>query len=117
VSQLTVEKIGGTSMSRFSEVLRNVILRDPKRVYGRIYVVSAHAGVTDLLLEHENSATPGVYTAFAKQGAYAEALHTVRVRFFEVNASLKGEELDVEAADRFIGERIALALADVAQRT
>jgi len=37
--QLTVEKIGGTSMSRFSEVLSNVVLRDPKHVYGRIYVV------------------------------------------------------------------------------
>src|SRR5688572_26773984 len=105
--QLTVEKIGGTSMSRFSEVLSNVILRDPKHVYGRIYVVSAYAGVTDLLLEHKKSATPGVYTAFAQQGAYAEALDAVRGRFFELNASLKGEGLDVEAANHFIGERVA----------
>ena len=26
---ITVEKIGGTSMSRFEDVLRNIMLRDP----------------------------------------------------------------------------------------
>ena len=50
-------------MSRFSEVLSNVILRDPEHVYGRIYIVSAYAGVTDLLLEHKKNKQPGVYTA------------------------------------------------------
>jgi aspartate kinase len=104
--ELTVEKIGGTSMSRFSEVLSNVILRDPKRVYGRIYVVSAYAGVTDMLLEHKKSRQPGVYTAFAEQGQYAEALQAVKVRFFEINAGLAAEGLDVTAANRFIGERV-----------
>src|SRR5688572_9224085 len=104
--QLTVEKIGGTSMSRFSEVLSNVILRDPNHVYGRIYVVSAYAGVTDMLLEHKKSRQPGVYTAFAEQGAYADALQAVKVRFFEINASLAADGLDVEAANRFIGERV-----------
>src|SRR5262245_37579013 len=105
--QLTVEKIGGTSMSRFAEVLRNVILRDESHVYGRVYIVSAYAGVTDLLLEHKKSQKPGVYTAFAKQGSYAEALDAVKQRFFELNASLRSEGLDVEDADRFIGERVA----------
>jgi aspartate kinase len=104
--QLTVEKIGGTSMSRFSDVLSNVILRDPKHIYGRIYVVSAYAGVTDMLLEHKKSGKPGVYTAFAKQGPYAEALDAVRARFFELNASLKEEGLDVDAANQFISERV-----------
>jgi aspartate kinase len=103
---LTVEKIGGTSMSRFSEVLSNVILRNKDHVYGRIYVVSAYAGVTDLLLEHKKSRQPGVYTAFASQGAYGEALEAVKLRFFELNAGFKADGLDVEAADRFIGERV-----------
>jgi aspartate kinase len=107
MSQLTVEKIGGTSMSRFPEVLSNVILRDPNHVYGRIYVVSAYAGVTDLLLEHKKNQTPGVYSAFAEQGPYAEALDAVKHRFFELNASMKGEGLDVEAANQFIGGRVA----------
>jgi aspartate kinase len=103
---LTVEKIGGTSMSRFSEVLTNVILRDKQHVYGRIYVVSAYAGVTDLLLEHKKSRQPGVYSAFATQGAYAAAMEAVKLRFFEINASLAHAGLDVEAANRFIGERV-----------
>ena len=103
---LTVEKIGGTSMSRFAEVLSNVILRDPNHVYGRIYVVSAYAGVTDLLLEHKKSRQPGVYTAFADQGAYADAMRAVKARFFELNAGLAADGLDVAAADRFIGERV-----------
>ena len=75
-------------MSRFSEVLSNVILRDPGNVYGRIYIVSAYAGITDLLLEHKKSGKPGVYTAFAQQGPYAEALEAVKARFFELNASM-----------------------------
>ena len=94
-------------MSRFSEVLSNVILRDPKHVYGRIYVVSAYAGVTDMLLEHKKSQKPGVYTAFAKQGQYTEALEAVKGRFFEINAGLRSQGLDVEAADQFIAERVA----------
>ena len=94
-------------MSRFSEVCSNVILRNPKHVYGRLYVVSAYAGVTDLLLEHKKSQMPGVYPAFATGGAYAEALDAVRLRFFELNASLKAEGLDVGAADLFISERVS----------
>src|SRR5690349_22373532 len=107
---LTVEKIGGTSMSRFSEVLSNVILRDPGNVYGRIYIVSAYAGVTDLLLEHKKSKQPGVYTAFANLGPYAEAMQGVKRRFFEINSSMKSDGLDVAAADAFIGERVDAVL-------
>ena len=42
---ITVEKIGGTSMSHFEDVLKNIMLRDPAKVFGRVYVVSAYAGV------------------------------------------------------------------------
>lgn len=93
-------------MSRFSEVLSNVILRDPDHVYGRIYVVSAYAGVTDLLLEHKKSGKPGVYTAFAEQGAYAQALQSVKARFFELNAEFASLGLNVPAANSFIEERV-----------
>ena len=43
---LTVEKIGGTSMSAFGDVLRNIILynRTGPELYNRIFVVSAYAG-------------------------------------------------------------------------
>ena len=39
----TVEKIGGTSMSRFGEIMQNVILADraPAELYNRVFVVSA----------------------------------------------------------------------------
>ena len=62
---ISVEKIGGTSMSAFEDVLRNIMLRDPKRVNGRVYVVSAYAGVTNQLLEHKKTGEPGVYARFA----------------------------------------------------
>ncbi|MCX5732514.1 MAG: aspartate kinase, partial [Deltaproteobacteria bacterium] len=58
---ITVEKIGGTSMSRFDDVLKNIMLRDPRQVNGRVYIVSAYAGVTNELLEHKKSGVPGIY--------------------------------------------------------
>ena len=50
----TVEKIGGTSMSRFDEVLNSIFIgqRRGKQLYNRIFVVSAYSGMTNLLLEH-----------------------------------------------------------------
>ena len=62
---ISVEKIGGTSMSQFGEVLKNIVLRDPDRVHGRVYVVSAYAGVTNDLLEHKKTGEPGIYAKFA----------------------------------------------------
>jgi len=50
---LRVEKIGGTSMSRFPEIVDNIILRNPDDIYGRIYIVSAYSGITNELLEHK----------------------------------------------------------------
>ena len=50
---LTVEKIGGTSMSQFQNVL-NDIIGFPGSAgfrYGRVFVVSAYAGMTNMLLE------------------------------------------------------------------
>lgn len=52
---LRVEKIGGTTMSRFGEVLSNVILKDKDDIYNRIYVVSAYSGITNELLEHKKN--------------------------------------------------------------
>ena len=52
LNQHTVEKIGGTSMSRFGEVMRNVIIgaRANSQLYNRIFVVSAYSGITNMLL-------------------------------------------------------------------
>ena len=61
----TVEKIGGTSMSRVHELRDTVLIADRDAPYGRIFVVSAFGGITNLLLEHKKSGEPGVYAAFA----------------------------------------------------
>ena len=42
-------------MSRFPEIIDNIILRNPDDVYGRIYVVSAYGGITNELLEHKKT--------------------------------------------------------------
>ena len=47
----TVEKIGGTCMSRATDLLDSLWLRDDP--YGRIFVVSAFGGITNRLLEHK----------------------------------------------------------------
>lgn len=60
----SVEKIGGTSMSRYEAVRDNIVAR-PADPYGRIFVVSAYGGVTDRLLEAKKTGRPGVYGLFA----------------------------------------------------
>ena len=103
---LSVEKIGGTSMSRFDDVLRNIMLRDPKRIYGRVYVVSAYAGVTNELLEHKKTGQQGVYARFAGGGDYASALDALTGRLKELNAGFAPLGLDLAAADGFIQNRM-----------
>ena len=67
-SKHTVEKIGGTSMTQFGDVMKNVIIGNRKadELYNRVFIVSAYGGVTDLLLEHKKSGEPGVYDLFEK---------------------------------------------------
>jgi aspartate kinase len=103
---ISVEKIGGTSMSAFEDVLANIILRDPKRVYGRVYVVSAYAGVTNQLLEHKKTGEPGVYAKFVEGGDYAGALAGLTKKLQGINAELAPTGLDVAAADAFIDKRM-----------
>jgi aspartate kinase len=103
---ITVEKIGGTSMSRFDEVLKNIVLRDPKQVYGRVYVVSAYAGVTNELLEHKKSGAPGIYAKFAANGDYAAALEGLLVKLKAINREMAPLGLDLSVADGFLDRRI-----------
>jgi aspartate kinase len=103
---ISVEKIGGTSMSRFDDVLRNIILRDPKRVYGRVYVVSAYAGVTNQLLEHKKTGEQGVYAKFASGGDYAGALDVLTGKLKGINAELAPLGLDLELANGFLEKRM-----------
>ena len=62
---LTVEKIGGTSMTALADVLNNIVFYPAfeKNLYNRVFVVSAFSGVTDMLLENKKTGSPGVYQA------------------------------------------------------
>lgn len=93
-------------MTRFPEVLDNVILRDPTHVYGRIYVVSAYAGVTNRLLEHKKTGEQGVYAVFAQRGNYQKALQELGAHLQELNRNYVDAGLDLAAADAFIRERV-----------
>ena len=103
---LRVEKIGGTSMSRFPEIIDNVILRNPDDVYGRVYVVSAYAGVTNDLLEHKKTSQPGIYKLFEDQENYPRKLLALRDQLSDFNETLADAGLDVQKANDFIGDRI-----------
>lgn len=105
-STITVEKIGGTSMTRFGEILDNIVLRNSSRINGRIYVVSAYGGVTDLLLEHKKRGEPGVYSVFASGDAYAPALEALREHLCGINSRLAEVGLNVADADAFIRQRV-----------
>ncbi len=116
----TVEKIGGTSMSGYAAVRDNIILRRANP-YGRIFVVSAYSGVTNLLLEHKKTDQPGVFASFANaqdDDAWRDALVAVRRRLQEINGELFDSAADRAAADAFVAERLSEAercLADLAR--
>jgi aspartate kinase len=109
-NRLRVEKIGGTTMSRFGEVLENVILRDKNDIYNRIYVVSAYSGITNELLEHKKTGRSGIYQTFAQSEDYEPAMIKLKDWLCDLNHSFAGIGLDIKAADDFICERVAFAV-------
>jgi aspartate kinase len=105
----TVEKIGGTSMSRFGEAMNNVIIgkRNGKELYNRIFVVSAYGGITNMLLEDKKTGKPGIYGLFAKDSKRWEMmLDSTRKKMIEFNRSFKSIGLDQKLADEFVNERM-----------
>jgi aspartate kinase len=110
-NQLTVEKIGGTSMSRFADVLKNIILynRAGDSLYNRIFVVSAYSNVTNWLLEHKKTGEPGVYVKFIERDDYSTALDALCKQLLDINKTFQEIGLDLKAARAFITERIAQA--------
>lgn len=115
----TVEKIGGTSMSRFGEVMKNVIIgsRTGNELYNRIFVVSAYSGITNLLLEDKKTGAPGVYGYVSSDDPnWEQALAKVRAKMLEYNRSFENLGLNVKEADDFINDRldgIADSLRDI----
>ena len=111
----TVEKIGGTSMSQYAAVRDNIILGHNNKlpVVGRIMVVSAYGGITDLLLEHKKTGRLGVYGLFAANEdgqSWREAMDVVREQMlatagFKERVGERRRWLDRSgaAADRLLG--------------
>lgn len=107
----TVEKIGGTSMSRIHELRDTLIIgdRNGAELYGRIFVVSAFGGITNLLLEHKKSGKAGVYAAFASSDSdhgWHEALDRVAEAMAEAHHTVLDHPADIERADAFVRDRI-----------
>jgi len=108
---LTVEKIGGTSMSALKEVISNIILYERKNdeLYNRVFVVSAFAGVTDLLLENKKTGKPGVYHRIAKYQDFHKPLKELTAQLKTINKRYAGLGLDLRKADEFIENHVAQA--------
>ena len=106
----TVEKIGGTSMSRFGEIIENIIIgkRKGAELYNRVFVVSAYGGITNLLLENKKTAEPGIYGSFAAgdNEAWQTKLENTRLEMIRINHEFEALGLDVKAADDFVNERM-----------
>ena len=105
----TVEKIGGTSMSRFGELMDNILIgkRSGAELYNRIFVVSAYGGITNLLLEDKKTGAPGIYGLFAAGDSDWELkLAETRNRMIEYNRSFESIGLDQTVADNFVNERM-----------
>lgn len=107
----TVEKIGGTSIANTPVILENVLINGRKGddLYNRIFVVSAYAGMTNLLLEHKKSGKPGVHGLFASaenKWEWSEALTELADAMREKNAEVFGEHSDRKVADNFVQERV-----------
>ena len=105
----TVEKIGGTSMTRFGDVMKNVIIgkRSGADLYNRIFVVSAYGGITNLLLENKKTGAPGIYGFFAEDSdEWKDALEKTRAEMKRLNRTFESIGLDIKKADEFVDQRL-----------
>jgi aspartate kinase len=109
----TVEKIGGTSMSQFEAVRKNIFMNPAlkQQLYKRIFVVSAYSGITNMLLEHKKSGQPGIYALFSdaeEQKSWRDAFSDLKSRIFEINKELFEQhgENELVKANQFIESRL-----------
>ncbi|MGC9368040.1 MAG: aspartate kinase [Paracoccaceae bacterium] len=107
----SVEKIGGTSMSRVRELKDTLFIGSRKGadLYHRIFVVSAFGGITNLLLEHKKTGEPGVYALFANADndhGWLDALTRVAEAMTAAHEKVLDHPGDLSAANEFVRERI-----------
>lgn len=108
---LTVEKIGGTSMSALPDVIKNIILyqREGNELYNRVFVVSAFSGVTDLLLENKKTGKPGIYHRIVKYQDFHESLDKITTDLKLINEKYVAAGLNLEVANNYIEAHVAKA--------
>lgn len=97
-------------MSRLDELLDTLFIAsgaDDVR-YGRVFVVSAFAGITDLLLEHKKTGEPGVYARFTADGGHAwhDALTRAEDAMTAEQHRLLSHPADLQQASDFVRDRI-----------
>ncbi len=112
----TVEKIGGTCMSRSRELLDTLWCggRMSESLYNRIFVVSAYGGITNRLLEHKKSGERGVYAHFANDDGgtgWTEALTATAAEMMRIHGEILDNAGDRARADAFVRDRIEGARA------
>ncbi|HXK50658.1 MAG TPA: aspartate kinase [Clostridiales bacterium] len=103
---ISVEKIGGTSMTRFDTILKNVILNGKRT--GRVFVVSAYSGITDLLLDNKKTKEPGVLSLFIQEKDYLSKLDETVERMISLNRKFEILGLDLKASEYFISSRVEI---------
>ena len=98
-------------MNRVGELVDTLFLpgdEDAGR-YGRIFVVSAFGGITNLLLEHKKTGEPGVFALFANDDndhSWLDALSRVADAMTEAQNAVLEDAADRARADEFVRERI-----------
>lgn len=96
-------------MSRSAELLQPLLVNDGGDPYGRVFVVSAYGGITDMLLEHKKSGEPGVYAHFANSEndhGWSDALNRVAQAMNDAHRKVLEAPSDIQEADDFVRERI-----------
>lgn len=107
--KLSIEKIGGTSMSDYPVVRDNIVLYS-NNPYNRVLVVSAYGGITDDLLEHKKTGQPGVFGLFAHNDSKSDwfiAFQQLGQKLNQINQTLFADAQQLDKANGFINERIA----------
>jgi aspartate kinase len=98
-------------MSRVRELLDTLFIGDRAggSLYHRVFVVSAFGGITDKLLEHKKSGTPGVYARFANDDddhGWLDALTEVGHAMRDAHGNILENPGDRSMADEFVRERV-----------
>lgn len=111
MTQHSVEKIGGTSMSEFAAVRDNIVLKPMNKdtIYQRVFVVSAYGGITDKLLEQKKTGQPGIYALFSNalnDTSWTDAIVSLKQAFFDINQSLFASPVLLKRANSFISDRL-----------